>query len=178
MMTSFKSAFLGLATLLAALPIAGRAGNAQPMQDMSMKGMDMKAMRGQMPSPGEAFPFGRPGTAARVDRIIRITATEFKYEPATISVRAGETVEFVVTNKGMLDHELFLGTVSEQKDHEKEMSASPSQPMHDPNGIAVPKGKTASLIWTFTKPMTIQYACHVPGHYAAGMYGVLTITRG
>lgn len=171
MMTSSKSVFLGLATLLAALPIASRAGNAQPLQDMN-------AMHGQMPSSGEAFPFGHPGTAARVDRIIRITATEFGYLPAVIRVRTGETVEFVVTNKGVFDHEFFLGTVAAQHAHEKEMAAHPDTKMDDPNGVSIPPGASATLIWTFTKPMTIQYACHVPGHYAAGMYGVLTITRG
>ncbi len=171
-MTTTRSMILGLAAALAVLPIAGRAGDTRPMKDMAMK-----AMHGPMSSPADTFPFGHPGTAARVDRVIRITATEFKYAPAAISVRAGETVKFVVTNKGMLDHEFFLGTVSEQKEHEKEMATQPGQGMNNPNGVTVPKGKSASLIWTFTKPMTIQYACHVPGHYSAGMYGVLTITR-
>lgn len=171
-MTTTKSTILGLAAVLAGLPIAAHAANTRPTKDM-----DMKAVRGQMSSPAETFPFGHPGTAGRVDRVIRVTAMEFRYVPAAITVHAGETVEFVVTNKGVLDHELFLGTVSEQKEHEQEMSAQSGQGMHDPNGVTVPKGKSASLIWTFTRPMTIQYACHVPGHYAAGMYGVLTITR-
>jgi uncharacterized cupredoxin-like copper-binding protein len=170
LMKPILRAILGFAVILAALPIAGRAADMQ-----SMSGTDMKGMGRQMPSAAQTFPFGHPGTAARVDRVIHVTATEYKYLPAAISVRAGETVKFVVTNKGMLDHEFVLGTVSEQKEHEREMAAHPGREMHDPNGITIPKGRTASLIWTFTRPMTIQYACHVAGHYGAGMYGMLTI---
>ncbi|VAV92898.1 hypothetical protein MNBD_ALPHA06-1830, partial [hydrothermal vent metagenome] len=36
-------------------------------------------------------------------------------------------------------------------------------------------GETRSLIWTFTKGADIEYACHLPGHYEAGMRGKLDI---
>jgi len=55
------------------------------------------------------------------------------------------------------------------------MAEHPNMKMDDPNGVAVPVGKTGTLVWKFTTPMTIQYACHVPGHYADGMYGKLVI---
>lgn len=164
--------FTALAVSVITLPLLSHADGMQ-----SMAGMDMKNMHGHMSSHAETFPFGHPGKAGQVNRVIRITAMDFKYEPASITVKAGETIKFVVTNKGMVDHEFVLGTVEEQKEHDKEMAAHPNMKMNDPNGIAIPKGKTASLIWTFTKPMTIQYACHVPGHYAAGMYGELKISK-
>jgi uncharacterized cupredoxin-like copper-binding protein len=140
-----------------------------------MNSMGMGSMHGEMSSLPATFPFGHPGAAERVDRVIRVMATEFKYLPAAIEVRAGETVRFVITNTGTLDHEFVLGSSSEQQEHETEMSLHPNSGMHDRNAVAVPKGKTASLIWTFTGPMTIRYACHLPGHYVAGMYGVLTV---
>ena len=124
----------------------------------------------------ESFPFGHPGKAGDVDRVIKVGATEFKFDPATIDVKQGETIRFEVTNTGKISHEFTLGTKAEQAEHDKEMEEHPNMKMDDdPNGITVPVGKTESLVWTFTKPMTIRYACHVPGHYAAGMYGTLHI---
>ncbi len=162
--------FAAMTAIVIALPAIGHADGMQ-----SMKGMNMKSVHGHMSSHAETFPFGHPGKVGQVDRVIKVTAMDFKYEPASMTVKTGETVKFVVTNKGMVDHEFVLGTIKEQKAHDKEMAAHPNMKMDDPNGIAIPKGKTVSLIWTFTKPMTIQYACHVPGHYAAGMYGTLKI---
>ena len=133
------------------------------------------AMSGHHEQESETFPFGHPGKAAEVDRVIKVKAKEFKFIPSDIKVNAGETIRFEVTNTGTVDHEFVLGTKQEQVEHDKEMAEHPHMKMDDPNGVAVPVGKTRSLVWKFTKPMTIQYACHVPGHYAAGMYGKLVI---
>ncbi|HQU16193.1 MAG: hypothetical protein B7Z66_09320 [Chromatiales bacterium 21-64-14] len=165
-MKKFGSALL--VSMAAAAFILPGASQAEDMA--SMAGMHM-----EKGSQAEAFPFGHPGSAKHVDRVIRITAMDFKFVPKTITVKAGQTIKFVVVNKGMVKHEFVLGTNEEQKEHEKEMEAHPNMKMDDPNGIAIQKGKTASLIWTFTKPMTVRYACHEPGHYAAGMYGELRI---
>jgi uncharacterized cupredoxin-like copper-binding protein len=48
-------------------------------------------------------------------------------------------------------------------------------PMIDPNGVTVAAGKTGALIWTFTQAGSLQYACHLPGHYEHGMFGRLNI---
>ncbi|WP_243042917.1 plastocyanin/azurin family copper-binding protein [Dyella sedimenti] len=43
------------------------------------------------------------------------------------------------------------------------------------NSVSIDAGQTSSLIWTFSRPGTLYYACHVPGHYAAGMQGQLDV---
>jgi uncharacterized cupredoxin-like copper-binding protein len=44
--------------------------------------------------------------------------------------------------------------------------------MHnDPNSILLEPGKTGELIWKFSNPSKIEFACNVPGHYEAGMVG-------
>ena len=44
--------------------------------------------------------------------------------------------------------------------------------MHAESGLVeVPAGATAQLIYTFDQPGTLEFACHVAGHYAAGMRG-------
>jgi uncharacterized cupredoxin-like copper-binding protein len=68
-----------------------------------------------------------------------------------------------------------VGTPAEQQAHEREMASA--APMHaEPGQVDVPAGTTARLVYTFDQPGTLDYGCHVPGHYAAGMRGTITIT--
>jgi uncharacterized cupredoxin-like copper-binding protein len=90
------------------------------------------------------------------------------------NVQAGETIAFEISNPGALPHEFYLGTAVEQQAHEREMA---NGPMHaEPNVVDVPAGTTARLVYTFDQPGTLEYGCHVPGHYPAGMRGTITIT--
>ncbi len=47
--------------------------------------------------------------------------------------------------------------------------------MTEPNAVEVPAGGSARLVYTFDQPGTLDYGCHVPGHYAAGMRGTITV---
>jgi uncharacterized cupredoxin-like copper-binding protein len=112
----------------------------------------------------------------------------FRYQPASITVLAGHRVTFAVHNAGMLPHEFILGDHAAQLDHERQMQATPSDTghshMHDmaamaaasPSGaLTVPPGATRRLTWTFDKPGTVLYGCHVLGHWAAGMKGTIVV---
>jgi uncharacterized cupredoxin-like copper-binding protein len=111
-----------------------------------------------------------------VSRTIAVTTTDgLRFSPAQVGVKAGETVAFDVTNSGALLHEFFVGTPAEQQAHEAEM-ATGSPMMEEPNAVNVPAGRTVRLVYTFDRPGTLEYGCHVPGHYAAGMRGTITIT--
>ena len=46
----------------------------------------------------------------------------------------------------------------------------------EPNAVDVPAGTTVRLVYTFDQPGTLEYGCHVPGHYPAGMRGTITVT--
>ena len=67
-----------------------------------------------------------------------------------------------------------MGTPAEQQAHETEM-ASGSAMMDEPNAVEVPAGWSVRLVYTFDNPGTLEYGCHVPGHYAAGMLGTITV---
>lgn len=151
--------------LLLAVPAGAQARADQPPPSAD------KAMHRQ----AAGFWFGHPGKASEVTRTIRITATDDRFRPAVVDVKAGQTVRFEIVDRGALAHEFVIGDVAEQRAHDKEMAAMPGMPMDDPNGVSVAAGRTATLIWTFTRPATLQYACHVPGHYAAGMFGQLNV---
>ena len=109
--------------------------------------------------------------------VIHIRALDtLRFDPARVVVSRGETVKFVVTNVGKLAHEFVIGDAAEQAAHEKEMQAMPGKSMkHDVNGISLPPGQTRTLVWTFTRDGTVEYACHIPGHFAAGMVGKIIV---
>jgi Cu+-exporting ATPase len=119
---------------------------------------------------GVVAPATRPvGSAIKIE-----TTDALRFIPAQVSVNAGDTVAFEITNSGVLPHEFFVGTPAEQQAHEAEMSGG-SNMMDEPNAVAVPAGGTARLVYTFDQPGTLEYGCHVPGHYAGGMVGTITV---
>jgi Uncharacterized copper-binding protein len=127
-------------------------------------------------TPVQAATFGHRGKAAQVDRTIRITTLDISMDKTRLDVRAGETVRFIVTNKGQLDHEFIIGDAREQTEHEQEMQQMAGMDMPDEsNGITLKPGQTKILIWTFGQNGEVEFACHVPGHYSAGMVGKIFV---
>jgi len=133
-----------------------------------------------MESTHEDFAFGAPADAADADRVIEIVAHDnFTFDPDEITVAVGETITFRVRNPGAVTHEIVLGPVDMQEEHEQEMQAmGEGMAMHDdPNAIGVDSGETNELTWTFTQAGTFQYGCHEqPDHYANGMFGTIVVT--
>lgn len=121
------------------------------------------------------FAFGAPGDPAEATRTIEVTTSDpYRFEPAAVEVGSGETVTFVVTNEGDEEHEFVLGDVSYQEQHGEEMAAGSMH--HEGNAVTVAPGDTEELTWTFPPQGDVLFACHVGGHYAAGMVGVITIS--
>ena len=154
-------------------------------------------------SPGSHAEIGHPAAAASATRTVNIEMTDLAFSPKTLEVKAGETVRFVLVNKGQLLHEFNLGDAAMHAEHQKEMlkmqqsGAMTTTGMHhagmdhgamgqgsmpmagmthdDPNSVLVEPGKTAELTWTFTKATGLEFACNLPGHYQAGMVGKLNV---
>lgn len=121
--------------------------------------------------------WGSPGLASKADRVVRITATDVAFDIKQLNVKAGETVRFVVTNKGEIIHEFVLANAADHQAHEQEMtSMDPSMSMPDePNAISVKPGETKELVWTFGAAKNFQSACDIPGHAELGMKGNVNI---
>jgi uncharacterized cupredoxin-like copper-binding protein len=123
--------------------------------------------------------FGEPAEAADADRVVEMTAhDDFSFDPAQITVTAGETITFRVTNVGNLPHDFTLGDEAAQEQHEAEMSEMDEggEMAHDaPNVLSLPPGETHELTWHFTEPGTVLIGCHEIGHYAAGMIATITV---
>lgn len=133
----------------------------------------------EMDGDGE-FAFGHPAEASEATRTIEIEAADtLKFDPASVELKAGETVTFRIHNVGATRHEFVVGTADEQEHHSEEMQemAGSGAMMHDePNAVGIEPGQTKELTWTFPEAGTAEFACHEPGHYPAGMKGTITVS--
>lgn len=102
---------------------------------------------------------------------VNITATDFAYEASQTSFKVGVPYHFVVKNEGTVAHEIMImkpmsGDGMDMEEMDKlalaHIEASDLEP-----------GQTATLDYTFTEPAamgTLEFACHVKGHYEQGMH--------
>ena len=119
---------------------------------------------------------GKPGVAAKVARTIKVDMSDsMRFSPSNIAIRQGETVRFVVTNSGKLAHEMVLGKEKELKEHYEIMKKNPEMEHADANSVTVQPEKTGEIVWQFTKAGKVNFACLHPGHYDAGMKGLVTV---
>lgn len=96
----------------------------------------------------------------------------FRFDPSAIDVSPGESVEFEIVNKGTMVHEFLIGDEDEQREFEKEMMEGHAEHRSGSRGVSVEPGKKASFVFVFPDtPAKLQFGCHEPGHYAAGMHG-------
>jgi uncharacterized cupredoxin-like copper-binding protein len=127
----------------------------------------------------EETAFGKPGNLKKATRTIAIDMNDMmRFVPADIKVRRGETIRFVVKNKGKMMHEIVLGTMDELKAHGEMMKKHPGMEHDAPYMTHVGPGRKDEMVWQFTKAGEFHYACLIPGHFEAGMVGKITVTKG
>ena len=150
---------LALAAILAVLVAACSSAGVSPSV----------APATRSPSP----PATSPAAATRIE----VSLTDaLKMEPGSMTVPAGVPVTFVVSNRGAIDHEFYLGDEEAQAEHETEMQSAGGMRHDEPEGIAVKPGETKELTYTFTRAGQVFAGCHVAGHYAAGMKAAITVS--
>jgi uncharacterized cupredoxin-like copper-binding protein len=116
--------------------------------------------------------FGRAGDPKKAVRTVRVDMSDkMRFTPDAIEVREGDTVRFVVKNSGKVMHEMVLGTMTELKEHAEMMKKHPGMEHDEPYMAHVGPGKTAEIVWQFTKAGEFHYGCLIPGHFEAGMIG-------
>ena len=110
---------------------------------------------------------------------VRITLSEFKIVSSRTSFEVGVPYHFIVTNKGDIAHEIMLM---------KPMMTPAGMDMEEMDKMALanietddlPVGGKASFDFTFVEPATsseLEFACHIAGHYEAGMNLPITVTK-
>ncbi len=87
---------------------------------------------------------------------VTITASEFKFDPATIDASPGQSINLTVKNNGTIQHTWVLAQANVK--------------------LTIDPGKTATQ--TFSAPSTpgsYQFECDIAGHKEAGMVGQLVV---
>jgi len=122
---------------------------------------------------------GVPGNAKKPAHTVTVVMTDgdgtMKFTPDRLDVKKGEQVRFIIENKGALKHEFTLASVKDNDKHAEMMKKFPDMEHDDPNAKSVDPGKTAEIVWRFTKVGTFEFACLIPGHREAGMHGSITV---
>ncbi|KAB2311563.1 cupredoxin family protein [Betaproteobacteria bacterium SCN2] len=121
--------------------------------------------------------WGILGERRAVTRAVTVDMTDnMRFRPDSITVREGDTVRFIVRNKGRMLHEMVIGTASELKEHAALMAKYPNMEHDEPWMLHVDPGKTGEIVWNFNRPGAFEFACLIAGHYEAGMRGTITVT--
>ena len=121
-------------------------------------------------------PTGQPGDPAKVTRTVEITMDDtMRFTPATVDVKAGETIRFFLKNQGKVRHEMVLGTLAALREHAEMMRKTPDMQHTDPNSASLAPGQRGGLVWQFTQTGTVDFACLIPGHFEAGMVGKVSV---
>ena len=108
------------------------------------------------------------GSEARID--IRIHYSRF--EPSTLGVPLGRPVTFVIRNEDPIDHEWIVG---DQTVHLLHRTGTEAHHASRPTEVSIPALSTRETTITFDRPVEWQYICHLPGHEAYGMVGLLNV---
>ncbi len=189
-----------------------------------------------LPSVAQAQDEIGTGTAEQPRDIAISMDDTLRFDPAEISVGAGEVVRFVLTNTGAATHDFLIGDLETQEEHGAEMAAGmmhghdacpETADAHDdeamadddmmmggemasdmpqveesmgpmdeaddhmddaadhteaelcpggiPAAVTIEPGETVSVLARLDEPGETLIGCHHPGHWQAGMKGVITV---
>ncbi len=103
---------------------------------------------------------------------VRVTIHYSRFDPDAFAFPPGTTVRFVVTNTDPIDHEFIVGDEAVQDAHEAGTEAHHAS---RPGEMTVPAGSVRTTTVTFGNPETLIFGCHLPGHYAYGMLGLIHV---
>lgn len=96
--------------------------------------------------------------AAGAQQLTVVGSDTMKFEPATLTVKAGQPVQVTFKNDGQIVHDWTLSNGVSSK------------------AVALAQGKSSgSVVFTIDQPGTYTFICSQPGHEAAGMKGTITV---
>lgn len=103
---------------------------------------------------------------------VTITIRYSAFDPPELRVPAGVPVSFVLVNEDPIDHEWLVG---DEAFHAAHRTGTHEQHGAVPAEVTVPALETATTTITFDEAGRFAYICHLPGHEAYGMVGVLVV---
>lgn len=106
------------------------------------------------------------------DVTVEVDVEHSLFVPEDLRVVEGTRVRFVVVNGDPINHELIVGPPDVHAAHE---AGTHAQHPSIPGEVSVGPNGTAITTYRFDEPGTVEFACHLPGHYEYGMHGVIEV---
>jgi uncharacterized cupredoxin-like copper-binding protein len=97
---------------------------------------------------------------------VQITLSEFSIESSLTTFTTGTRYRFVIKNAGVIPHEWAIMPRGEKDD---------TKALIEVEQAKLPKDASLSREFTFTQAGNLEFACHVPGHWEAGMKLPITV---
>lgn len=107
---------------------------------------------------------------------VKVTADDFSFQSSLTTFKVGVPYHFEVTNNGTVEHEFML--VKPIAAGNMEMEEMDDMALAHIEEDDLQPGNTQSFDYTFTEPAPagqLEFACHLPGHYEAGMKLPITV---
>jgi uncharacterized cupredoxin-like copper-binding protein len=162
-----------------------------------VSGMSQTAFGAGSHGGGHGAKTGSEGDRNEASRTVNVDMFDNYFEPKSMSFKEGETVRFVVKNKGEFVHEFNIATAEMHASHQTEMMQMMERGIlesdrinhemmghgaggmrHDhANSVLLEPGDTGEVIWTFDSHSKLEFACNVPGHYDSGMMGKIKLSH-
>lgn len=120
--------------------------------------------------------FGSYQPELEASKTIEISmADTMRFTPSSVEIQSGDSVKFLVANEGVLQHEFVLGTPESLAEHAQLMIKYPKMEHEEPYMAHVDPGEKMEIVWQFTETGSFEFGCLLPGHFAAGMKGTITV---
>lgn len=114
-----------------------------------------------------------PVATGEVTSEYEVTLTEFSFGGDSLDLTPGETVRFILTNNGAVEHEFRLTTEEEAAEHLEGGHGTHGDETGDIL-VMVPPGMMRMVEMTLPADAAFDLvACLIPGHYEAGMFGIV-----
>jgi uncharacterized cupredoxin-like copper-binding protein len=128
----------------------------------------------QAPAAPRAVP-AQPAALDATSGSATVTSTDLKFSAARIQARAGK-VRLTLRNAGKVEHELVvLRTNADAAGLKPSASGRVSEAASVGEISETAPGASKSTTFAL-KPGHYVFVCNIPGHYAGGMHGTLTVT--
>jgi uncharacterized cupredoxin-like copper-binding protein len=104
---------------------------------------------------------------------VTVTLNDYTITPSITTFQTGVPYHFVITNDGAVEHEFEI-----MPPDSSQLTTEQVDSMRLAGIDSITPGQTVTLDYTFTKAApegTLEFACHFPGHYDAGMHTSIVV---
>ena len=113
-----------------------------------------------------------PSVASSSPERLEIRIRYSRFEPGYITVPRGRPVAITLVNEDPIDHEWIVGT---EEVHRAHRTGTETEHAARPTEVSLPALETRLTTVTFGESARLRFVCHLPGHEAYGMTGILEV---